>query len=71
MIINGNQLFLPNLNYIGTYIKFNDDYYLEEYVKYCNSRRKYSLLVQFRMGILPLAAETDRFKGINVNQRYL
>ncbi len=55
---------------LRTYIKFKDDYNVEDYVKYCNSRRKHSLLAQFRMGILPLAIETGRFKGINVCERY-
>ncbi len=55
---------------LRTYIKSKDDYNVEDYVKYCNSRRKYSMLVQFRMVILPLAIETSRFKGINVCERY-
>ena len=32
-------------------------------------RRKRSLLAQFRMGVLPLAIETGRFKGIKLNER--
>ena len=55
---------------LRTYIKFKNEYNVEGYVKYCNSRRKRSLLAQFRMDILPLAIETGRFKGINVNERY-
>ncbi len=29
------------------YIKFKDDYNVEGYVKYCNSRRKRSMLAEF------------------------
>ncbi len=29
---------------LRTYIKFKDDYNVEDYIKYCNSRRKRSLL---------------------------
>ncbi len=55
---------------LRTYIKFKNDYNVEDYVKYCNSRRKRSLLAQFRMGILLLAIESGRFKGINVCEIY-
>jgi len=55
---------------LRTYVKFKDTFVTEDYVKYCLSRRKRSLLAQFRMGVLPLAIETGRFKGINVNERY-
>ncbi len=55
---------------LRTYIKFKDDYNVEDYVKFCNSRRKHSLLAPFRMGISLLAIETGRFKGINVCERY-
>ncbi len=55
---------------LRTYIKFKDDYNVEDNVNYCNSRRKLSLLAQFRMGILPLAIATGRFKAVNVCERY-
>ncbi len=42
---------------------------VEGYVKYCNPK-KHLLLAQFRMGILPLAIETGKFKGINVSEKY-
>ena len=38
-------------------------------MKYCSSRRKRSLLAQFRMGILPIALETGRFKGLPIEER--
>ena len=44
-------------------------YKTEEYVKYCMSRRKRSLMAQFRMGVLPLAIETGRFRGIALEDR--
>ncbi len=34
---------------------------------YSQSRHKYSLVAQFRLGILPPEIETDRFKLIDVN----
>ncbi len=43
-------------------MKFKDNIYTENYVKYCNNRRRRSLLVQFRLGILPLHFETSRFR---------
>ncbi len=54
---------------LRTYIKFKDIFITEEYTKHCNSRRNKSLLAQFGMGILPLAIETGRFKGLTENKR--
>ncbi len=55
---------------LRTYVTFKENYCLEDYVKYCLSRKKRSLLAQLRIGILPIALETGRFKGIDVNMRY-
>ncbi len=49
---------------LRTFMKFKDIFNAEDYVK-CNSRRKCSFLAQFSMGILPLAIETGRCKGID------
>jgi hypothetical protein len=54
---------------LRSYVKFKDSFIAENYVKHCQSRRKHSLLAQFRLGILPIAIETGRFKGIAVNER--
>ncbi len=41
---------------LRTYIKFKDDYNVEDYVKFCNSRRNRLRLAQFSMAkcLLPL-----------------
>ncbi len=49
---------------LRTYIKFKEQIETEQYITFCVSHRKRSLLAQFRMGVLPLAIETGRFKGI-------
>ncbi len=54
---------------LRTYIKCNDTFITEEYTKRCNSRCKRSLLAQFRMGILPIAIQTGRFKALTENER--
>ena len=38
----------------------------EDYIKLCSSRRKRSLLAQFRMEILPIALETGRFRNLAI-----
>ncbi len=58
--------FKPKLR---TYIKFKDQFETEQYIKCCVSCHKRSLLAQFRMGVLHLAIETDRFKSIPVEER--
>ena len=35
-------------------------------IKFCSSRRKRSVLAQFRMGILPIALETGRFINLAI-----
>ncbi len=51
---------------LRTYIKFKEQFETEQHIKYCVSCHKRSLLAQFRMGVLPLAIETGRFKSIPV-----
>ena len=50
-------------------IKFKEQFETEQYIKFCVSRRKRSLLAQFRLGVLPLAIDTGRFKSIPVKER--
>ncbi len=54
---------------LRTYIKFKEQFETKQYITYCVSHRKRSLLVQFRMGVLPLAIETGRFKSIPVEEK--
>ncbi len=54
---------------LRTYIKFKEQIETEQYINFCVSCRKRSLLAQFRMGVLPLAIETGRFKSIPVEER--
>ena len=46
---------------LRTYRLFKDDIDVESYIKYHMSKRKRSLLEQFRFGILPLRIETGRY----------
>jgi len=50
-------------------MKFKENIYTEEYIKYCTFRKKISLLAQFQHGILPLHIETDRFRNKKVEER--
>ncbi len=54
---------------LRTYILFKENYVTEDYVKYCNSRLKRSLLAQTRLGILPLSIEIGRFRNIKLEER--
>ena len=54
---------------LRTYVQFKETFETEEYVRHCSSRRKRSLLAQFRMSILPIALETGRFKGLPIEER--
>ena len=54
---------------LRTYVTFKQNFDSEEYVKYCYSRHKRSLIAQFRMGVLPLAIETGRFRSIPLEER--
>ena len=54
---------------LRTYMTYKNCLESEEYVKHCLSRRKRSLLAQFRMGVLPIAIETGRFKNEPVENR--
>ena len=60
---------LPTKPKLRTYLKFKDVFVTEEYVRSCGSRRKRSLLAQFRMGVLPLAIETGRFINKPIEER--
>ncbi len=42
---------------------------MEEYVKYCLSRRGQSLIAQTRMDILPLHIETCMFRNVKLKNR--
>ncbi len=54
---------------LRTYIKYKDTLQVENYVQYCHSRYKRSLIAQFRTGTLPLAVETGRFRGVKLEER--
>ena len=60
---------LPSKPKLRTYMKFKDNVYTEDYVKYCKNRRRRSLLAQFRLGILPLHIETGRFRKKQPEER--
>ena len=54
---------------LRTYVLFKEALGTEDYIKLCSSRRKRSLLAQFRMGILPIALETGRFRNLAIADR--
>ena len=54
---------------LRTYVTFKETLKTEQYTQFCKSRRKRSLLAQFRMGILPIAIETGRFKSEPIEER--
>ncbi len=54
---------------LRTHVKLIENMYTEDYVKHCTSRRKRSLMAQFRIDILPLHIETGRFRDKRINER--
>ncbi len=60
---------LSNKPKLRTYVKFKENICTEDYVKQCTSRRKRSLMAQFRIGILPLHIETGRLRDKRINER--
>ncbi len=54
---------------LRTYVIFNENICTEDYFKHCTSRRKRSLMAQFRIGILPLHIEIGRFRDKRINER--
>ena len=57
---------LPKLRY---YVKFKSDIVTASYLKANITRTQRSLLAQLRLGILPLAVETDRYYRIPLANR--
>ena len=54
---------------LSTYVTFNSELQVEDYLYYVTNRRSRSLLGQFRMGILPLYVETGRFNNTPLERR--
>lgn len=54
---------------LRTYKLFKNEYHTEDFVKYCYSRPKRSLLAQLRSGVLPLHIETGRFRNLKPEER--
>ena len=54
---------------LRTYITFKNTFGTESYVTNNISRRRRSLLSQFRIGILPIHVETGRFRNLPVDRR--
>ena len=50
-------------------MSFKEQYYTEEYVKFCIPRKERSMLAQIRFGTLPLHIETGRFRGTIPEER--
>ncbi len=48
---------------LRTYVLCNENYCIENYVKYCMSRQQRSLIAQLRLGILLIHIKTGRFRG--------
>ena len=58
------KLAIKKMPKLRTYIKYKDIYEPETYITKCMSRRRRSLMSQFRTGILPLEIETGRYVPI-------
>ncbi len=56
---------------LRTYIEYKQTFGMEEYLKYCLSRRRPSLIAQTRIGILPLYIETGSFRNVKLENRTL
>ena len=54
---------------LRTYIKFKTDFGTEQYLKLNLSKYERSLFCQLRCGVLPLAIETGRYRGLPENER--
>ncbi len=57
-----------SLFHVISIAKFKENICTEDYVKHCTSRRKRSLMAQFRIGKLPLHIETGRLRDKRINQ---
>ncbi len=54
---------------LRTYVKCKVNICTEDYVKHCSSRRKRSLMAQFRIGILPLHIKTEIYSDKRIDER--
>ena len=54
---------------LRTYRLFKSEFGTEDFVKYYMTKRKRSMLSQFRSGILPLQIEVGRFTNTPLNER--
>ncbi len=54
---------------LSTYLKFKQSFRREEFINMFMPRRQRSLLAQFRAGTLPVHNETDRWAGIQADER--
>ena len=54
---------------LRTYVLFKEEYVTEDFVKYCYSRSRRSLIAQLRCGVLPLHIETGRFRNLKPEER--
>lgn len=54
---------------LRTYSIFKTSFETDNYVRYIHNKGMRSLTAQFRVGILPLAVETGRFKRITLEER--
>ncbi len=60
---------LPQTPKIRTYIEYKQTFDTEEYVKYCFSRRRQSLIAQTSIGILPFHIVTGRIRNVKLENR--
>ena len=54
---------------LRTFVTFKHNFDSEDYVKYCYSHHKRSLLAQFRNNVLPFSIGTGRFRNIPLEER--
>ena len=54
---------------LRTYAIFKTTFETEEYAKHCKNRKERSFMAQLRLGILPLAIETGRYRNVPLEER--
>ena len=55
---------------LRTYVHLKEELTTADYVKFCNRRDKRSLMVQFRLGVLPLKKETAQYLNQPISERF-
>ncbi len=70
LLMSSNKVLFSRFGYMGKiWLRFKEEFGLENYVKFHMSKRNRSLLVQCCLGILHLNIEISRYNKMPINER--